>query len=242
MPNFNCNCSDSFYYSETLADLRESMMIDLGYASQIANPPPGIIAMIDNWLRTSQQFLFRKFPALEMRRFYSWTLDPANGGERFYGIRENDEACTKRLDKYNVEGAWVEDLNGVWLPLVAGIPGSFYTAVNYQGIPSRYEVRQCIEIFPAPAEAYTLWIKGLFGLRQLVEETDTTTIDSELVRLWALARGKKHYGHPDAKDVAFEAREYLGTLVAGTHGTKRYIPGVELAPPLPQPLFLPLVP
>jgi hypothetical protein len=241
MPNFNCECADNFYYNETLADLRESLMIDLGYASQVDNIPPGMQAMLDNWLRKSQEFLFRKYPALEQRRYFSWLMDPLNGGERFYGLRDNEEVCDLKLDRYSIEGAWIQDLNNFWHPMYKGIPPTFYTMSDYQGIPSRYDIRQCIEVYPAPAEAYTLWIRGLFGLRRFTEDGDFTTIDSELVRLWALARAKAHYAKPDARAVRQEALEYLGTIVAGTHAGQRYIPGVEPLPPETPPIFLPLV-
>lgn len=242
MPNFNCECTDNFYYNETLSQLRESLAIDLGYASQVDNLPPGITAMIDNWLRKSQEFLFRKYPALEQRRYYSWTMDPDNGGERFYGIRDNDEACELKLDRYSIDGVWCQDLNNFWHPMTRGISPTFYTMAAYQGIPTLYDIRQCIEIYPAPSAAYTLWIRGLFGLRRFTEDGDFTTIDSELVRLWALARGKAHYNKPDARAVRQEALEYLGMLTAGTHAGGRYIPGVEPLPPETPPVFLPLVP
>jgi len=86
-------------------------------------------------------------------------------------------------------------------------------------------VRQCIEVFPAPDAAYTLRIKGHFGLEPFINDTDRATIDSDLLFLWALANAKNHYGHADASDVADQAQVYLKELVAETHGTSRYIPG-----------------
>jgi hypothetical protein len=169
-------------------------------------------------------------------------MDPLNGGERFYGMRANGEVCNLKLDRYSIEGAWVEDLNGFWNPLTRGISPTFYTMSAYQGLPTVYDIRQCIEVFPAPAEAYTLWIKGLFGLRRFTEDGDFTTIDSELVRLWALARGKAHYAKPDARAVRQEALDYLGMLTAGTHAGGRYVPGARPLPPESPPIFLPLVP
>lgn len=242
MPNYNCECDDGFYDHQTLAELRQDVLIGLGYASQLANPPPGIVSMVDNWLKQAQNFLYRKYNALQTERFFGWTLDPANGGERFYGLRANTLAagCSKRLDAYKITGVFCEDLNNAWYPLFKGIPPTFYTMAVYQGIPARYEIRQCIEIFPAPAAAYTLWIKGHFPPMRFTEDTDVCTLDSTLVYLWALANAKNHYGHPDAGDLADQAKSYLGDLVAGSHGTARYVPGTIDLPPETPPLFLPL--
>jgi hypothetical protein len=161
-------------------------------------------------------------------------------GERFYGITASAATgCNIVLDANRISGVWVEDLNGTFTPLTAGIPGFFYTSVANSGIPSRYAVRQCIEVYPAPAGEYTLWMLA-HALARFEEDTDISTIDSELVTLWALAKGKGHYGHPDAKDVAAQAMEYLRDLVRGTHTTKQYIPGTVDLPPETMPVFLPL--
>ena len=239
MPKFNCSCDDGFYDNETLAELRISLLERLGYAAQAANPPPGMSALLDNFLRRGQQFLYRRYRALQTERIYRWTMTI---GERFYGVRDNIDDCVKKLDAYKLSWVGVEDLNGAWLPLGKGIPPEFYTSVEYNGLPARYEVRQCIEVFPAPDAAYTLRIKGHFGLMRFTEDTDPCTLDSELVFLWALANAKNHYRQPDAADVASQARTYLRELVAASHGTARYIPGTEPAPTQTRPVFTGLDP
>ncbi len=240
MVSFNCDCDSGLTYSgnETLADLRVSVLERLGYAAQADNPPPGMARLINNFLKRGQAFLYRRYRALETERFFSWTTVV---GERFYDVPDNQETCTKRLDAYKITGVWMEDNNGMWYPLTAGIPPTFYTMAAFNGMPQRYEIRQCIEILPAPAfDDYTLWVKGHFGLLPFVDDTDVTTIDSELVFLWALANAKNHYGQPDAGDVALQAQTYLRELIAGSHGTRRYVPGVVELPPETPPIFLPL--
>lgn len=239
MPSFNCQCDDGFYNNETLGELRISVLERLGYAAQAANPPPGMASLIDNFLRRGQAFLYRRYRALSTERFFSW---PMTVGERFYGLpNQAVEGCSKRLDAYKLTGVYVEDLNGMWYPLINGIPPTFYTTVNFDGLPARYEIRQCIEVLPAPSEQYTLWIKGHFGLMPFSADEDRCTLDSELVFLWALANAKNHYGQPDAGDVAAQAQTYLRELVAASHGTRRYIPGTEELPPETPPIFLPLM-
>lgn len=246
MPNFNCSCDDGLYYNETLLELRESILIALGFAAQVANPPPGMEALVNNFLIRGQRFLWRRYKPLQTERMFTWTMTP---GERFYGILENnedgdgdEEPCTKKLDPLKVTWAGLADLNGVWMPLIDGIPPVFYTSVNFEGIPSHYQIKQCIEVFPAPNAAYTLRIQGHFGLLPFAADEDKCTIDSELLYMWALANAKNHYGQPDAADVAAQAQVYLRELISAGHGTRRYVPGTESVPNLPQPVFLPLVP
>lgn len=234
MAIYNCECEDGFYGAETLADLRRDMLIRLGYSAQADNPPPGMADLIDNFLRRGQSFLYRRYRALRTERFYRW---PMVQGERYYGIRDNIDDCTRKLDTGKITWVGVQDLNGTWLPLRNGVPPHFYTSVAFEGLPSHYEVRQCIEVFPAPDAAYTLRVKGHFGLDPFVLDDDVCTLDSELVFLWALANAKNHYGQSDAADIAAQAQTYLRELVAETHGKKRYIPGTVQVPAQTQPLF-----
>lgn len=241
--DFNCECSIDESY-ETLHALRRRMMVRLGYAAQANNPPPGMTDLLTDFLVSAQRTLYKKNPGLEQERFYSWTMEP---GVRYYAISEGDTGCgdtvtLRQLDKYKVSWVGFEDLNGAWLPLTKGIDPVLYTrASNLEGWPTNYEIRACIEIWPAPQAAYTLWVKANFGIEPFEEDSDQTSIDSELVFLTALADAKAHYGQRDAEKIAGRAGAYLLDVKAGKHLTARYIPGTKLLLPLPPPIFLPLV-
>jgi hypothetical protein len=234
---YNCECEEVTHYS-TLIELRRRLLVRLGYAAQVDNPPPGMTVLLNDFLLSAQKFMYDRFKALRTERFYQWTMAP---GVRFYDLEENEDTCVKRMNAYKVSWVGVEDLNGAWTPLVKGIPPELYTSINFQGLPSRYEIRQCIEVFPAPSESYILRIKAHFGLEPFDEDGDVTTIDSELVFLWALANAKAHYGQADAGNIAEQANTMLGQLVAGTHQTGRYVPGSSSGILVPSaPIFLPL--
>lgn len=230
---YNCACDDTTSY-ETLDELRQRLMVRLGYAAQVANPPPGMEALLTDFLTSSQRLLYLKYRELRTERIFTWTLEE---GVRFYDLPDNDETCTKRLNALKLSWVGVEDVNGAWIPLINGIPPEFYTGIPVSNsLPQRFEIRQCIEVFPPPdADGYKLRIKGHYELQRFTEDTDQTTIDSELVFLWALATAKAHYGHPDANNIAAMANDYLGRLVGGSHGTKRYVPGAEPIPPAVRP-------
>lgn len=236
--DFNCPCETISTYA-TLLEKRTDMLIRLGYPNQAANPPPGTALLIDTFLRDAQKQVYKQLQraALRTERFFKWTMEP---GSRYYTLDTEEESCTT-LDPYKVTWVGFEDLNQAWYRLTEGIRPEWYTRANITtGWPTHFEIRSCIEIFPAPQAAYTLWIKGDFGLGDLTDDTDRFTIDDEACYLLALGNAKAHYGQADAQLVLTQAANYAKALVAGTHGTKQYIPRAETQNPLTPPRFLPL--
>lgn len=236
---FNCDCETVSPY-DTLVNVRKRMLIRLGYPNQITSPPPGMALLIDEFVRGAQKLIYRQVQRAARRteRFYRWTMVP---GVRYYGLLDNDDCCDFKLDPEKVTWVGFEDLNKAWYRLDDGIPPEYYTRANISfGWPTRFEIRSCIEIFPAPQAAYTLWIKGDFGLSPLVADSDRCTIDDEAVFLLALGNAKTHYGQKDATAVMKQAGNYIMGVVSGSHGTKRYVPRSESDNPLTPPRFLPL--
>jgi hypothetical protein len=79
---------------------------------------------------------------------------------------------------------------------------------------------------------------GHFGLMSFTLDTNSTTIDSELVFLHALANAKAHYGQPDANNVESQANAYRAELIAATHQTAHYLPGTIAVPPAVRPTLI----
>lgn len=224
---FNCDCEAESPYA-TLADLRISMMRRLGYSAMALNPPPGMTELLTDFLQRAQKLIDKKRPDLRTKRIFKWTMVP---GERFYGFSADESYCGVAFDPLKVDWVGVEDLMHRWYPLIQGIPPTFYTMVNRPALPQRYEFRSCIEIFPTPNAAYTLRIKGDFGLTAFSNPEHKTTIDDNAVFLLALAHAKAHYKQADAKSVYQEYQEYLASMVSGKHGTAQYIPQKKNIPP-----------
>lgn len=237
--NYNCDRLDfSGFPSQQLQTLQSRMMIRLGFANQAANPPPGMAALTAEFLQSAQTFLYRRYTALQTRRFFRWKVNP---GQRFYSLKDNDEDVLGKFlmdPAKTVEWAGIQDTRNVWYPLIKGIPPQLYTMIAKPWRPARYDIRQCLEVYPMPDQTYFLWIRANFGLLSFVNPTDTTTLDSELVFLQALANAKAHYGQPDANNIMAEANAYRGELVAGTHQTAHYIPGTIAVPPAVRPTLI----
>ena len=226
------------YLTDTLSNLRNRLAIRLGFSSQSANLPPGMTNLLNDFLIGSQRTLFRRFTSLQMRRFFRWKLVP---GQRFYSLQDNDESPLSgfHMDPVRpVEWAGIQDTRNVWYPLMKGIPPTLYTMLQKSWRPARYDIGAGVEVYPSPDQTYWLWIKGFTGLGAFASDSDTTSIDSELVLLHALAMGKSHYGQPDANNYEAMANAYRGDIVAGTHATGHYVPGTTPIPPAVQPTLI----
>lgn len=218
---YNCDCTGDNDGYRTLGDLRAALMSRLGYGAQAANPPPGMATLLNSFLQDAQRQLYRRHSALRTERYFSW---PLTVGVRLYDLDANDETCDKVLDPGRVTWAGYER-DGIWQELTAGIPPELHSN-DVTGWPQRYEIRQCIEVWPTPDTTEgQLIIKGHFGLSPFVGDTDKTTIDDQLVFLLALANAKAHYRQPDAANYVQQMETMLMDIVAGSHTTKRYIPG-----------------
>lgn len=232
--SYNCACDDD-YPRATLAEMRNRLARRLGYSVQVAMGalPPGMSDLLDDFIRQAQEVLYRRYSVFRMERWYTWDLV---AGTRFYDLDANADACTKKLDPRKVTWCGISQGDDSWRPLVCGINPTMYTSQG-PGIPSHYEIRQCIEVWPSPSDdTWKLRAKGYFGLQPLVADTDETTIDPEAIFLFALANAKAHYGQPDANNYASMATAYVRDLVRGQHHTRRYVPGECEPPPMVRPV------
>ncbi len=229
-------------YTETLKILRDRILIRLGFAAQLATPPPGMAALVNEFLSSAQTQMAQRFPELVTERFYTWTMI---AGTRFYSTSGDDEGVTAPdfiLDPKKITWIGIEDLNAAFYPLREGIDPTLYTTESKDGFPRRYEIRQSIEVFPAPADAYKLQVKGRPLNFVFAGDSDIATIDPELIFLLALANAKAHYNQPDAGVYFTQATNHLGQLVAGSHGTKRYTPGAVEVERRSQPSLITFIP
>jgi hypothetical protein len=222
-------------YTTTLKNLRDRVLIRTGFAAQLTTLPPGTAALINDFVQSAQTQMAERFPDLVTERLYQWTMV---AGTRFYSTSGDDEGATSPdfiLDPRKITWVGIEDTNGTFYPLAEGIPPEAYTQIAQQGRPARYEIRQSLEVFPAPDAAYLLTVKGRPKNFTFAGDSDICTIDPELIFLLALASAKAHYRQPDAGDYFTQAVNYLGTLIGGAHGTARYVPGTKRPAPEPQP-------
>lgn len=202
-------------------------------ADYMRRSPPSIVRLATDFLQESQRFLYDKVASFRQTRFFYWPLEQ---GVRFYDFAQNEGECELRFVPELVEGVYISDGDDPtterWRELHAGIDPTLYSGGIRESSPYRYEFRQCIEVFPAPDDRVGyLRIKAKFELQRFTEDTDPTTIDSDLVFMQALAVGKAHFNQPDAREYAGMVQSKIGDIIAGSHHTRRYIPVDGSLPP-----------
>lgn len=226
----NCTCTDTAGVTyPTLLALGNRLMRRLGFGNQLANPPPGMREIIDSFLQDAQTLIDSRLNSPQRTRFFSWNLVAA---QNLYDVADNvegqgeDPICTKILNVGGIEWVGIIRPGNLWVPLLEGIPPIANSYDASSGYPVRYEIRQCIEVWPAPATTEgQLVIKGTFRVLPFVDEADVCTVNPDALFMLALALGKKHYRQPDANDYATLAEGLVVAEVAGSHGTRRYVPG-----------------
>lgn len=77
------NGSAFVYPEKTLAQLRRDLLIRLGYAAMLANPPPGVNDLLNSFLQDAHTQLYTRFPTIRQERW--WTI-PIVQGSRFYDV------------------------------------------------------------------------------------------------------------------------------------------------------------
>jgi hypothetical protein len=205
--------------------------------------PANARGMVAQLLKSAHRTLYRRYKVLRLERFFTWTLV---SGQNMYELNENDEQnpgpsqCLDVIDPRSITWAGIER-DGIWYPLIAGIPPECYSNNVYSNMPARYEIRQCIELWPAPGdETQYLRLKGHAELPAFEADADEPGIDDEALYLLACAEAKQFYKQPDAQIYVGKLEAFMANVTAGRHQTRRYLPGQESRASYVQPQ--PLVP
>ena len=237
-------------YHDTLANLRQRLLMRTGYSQQLSAPPPGISALYNDYLQSSQRQL-RNMDGSPFTNelWFTWAM---TAGNRFYDLPTSQQAVnalvgdqalpgvvtptvtaiTAQLDPASVKWVGISQGDNVWRELQKGIEPESFRA-NADAIPYAYEINNGIEVWPAPSDTnWSLRVKGNFDQLPFTADTDVTSIDSELVFLHALATVRGDKGNQSAEQTTLgQMNAYMGNLVARSHGTRRYIPGERVPPP-----------
>lgn len=117
--------------------------------------------------------------------------------------------------------------NVQWLPMVEGIPPASYTLTGTM-FPRLYAHRQGqIEVWPSPDAAYVIMIYAYQQLNAFAADTDTLTLDRDLIYAATVAtlKASPRFKHPDAGEYAALAQTHLRALIKENIGNKRFVPG-----------------
>ena len=187
----------------TLGEIRSAIQTRLGFGmagqAGIVNSP-----LIDDFIRSAQIQLYDQFDWDELKAVHERTT----GADQAYYDYPPD--CN------------IERITGIYVlydglnprRLREGINATIRT--NEIGrVPLFYERRDQIELYPVPESTiYTLRFEYIRTLLPLQVNSDRTSIDSEIVKLHALANAKAHYRQPDAQTYSTQLDAKLNRLKA----------------------------
>lgn len=217
--------------TDTLGNLRAELRRVLGFGA-VADSSGPTQALLNGFLQRAQQLLYWEYDWDELERYFSFQTV---AGTQDYN--HPDDGAGRGYDPRKIKSVHVVDSASVWRPLSEGVPGHLYTQTT-RNIPYRYErLGGQMRLWPVPDQVYTVQILAPYALASFSADTDTTTIDSELVFLLAAANAKRHYRQDDAQAYQDQLGIMLSRLRAANHGRHRYIPGDrqdERIPPIPR--------
>ena len=138
--NYNALAIDNNIPTDTMSDLQSRILVRLGFANQASNPPPGMAALVQDFLTSAQKFLYKRYMQLHTKRFFRWKVNP---GERFYSLKDNDENCVEGVTmdpNKTIEWCGIQDSRNVWYRMIEGIPPQLYTMITKPWRPARVEI------------------------------------------------------------------------------------------------------
>lgn len=174
----------------TLGDIRAEIQTRLGFGMSgqagIVNSP-----LIDSAIRSAQEQLYAQYDFVELKQVH----ERNTGAEQ--SLYDYPPNCNvERITSLSV--LW----GGRYVPLNEGISLAQRNAFT-NGIPTHYERREQIELYPVPDTAdYKLRFEYIKTLEPLVNNNDRTSIPSELLFLHAMANVSNYYRKPDAGEYA----------------------------------------
>lgn len=189
-----------------LGDLRSELLARLGFgaagSASITNS-----TIIDSFLRSAQEQLYWQYEWIELLE----TSEQATGvDQRFYDYPSDCEV--ERIREVSI-------LDGeTYYPVTEGVTMAMRSDLS-SGRPRCYERAAQIEVWPPADVAYTLRIDYIRALGRFTNDSDRTTIKSELVFLHALANAKLHYRQPDAAAYSNQLQAILARLKAAQRTT-----------------------
>ena len=91
---------------QTLKELRDRLMVRLGFSAMLANPPPGMAILLNDFLRDAQDDLWTRYDMLRNERWWAWQADAG------YNLYDVPIDCTKALDFRRITWAGIADNGG----------------------------------------------------------------------------------------------------------------------------------
>lgn len=176
----------------TLGQLRTELKGRLGFVAQ--GPASGSNnATFDSFLGEAHDFVYSELHPSPERKRCIITLEPGSTLYDWHNDTEDED-----IDPGTVEAVTLKRSANERIPMrqgIAEVDRSFSTRTY----PVKYDTLngQC-EVWPEPDQAYEMVVEYLAPQPRFVQDADRPGVPDRLLFLYALAKAKAHYRHPDA--------------------------------------------
>lgn len=127
--------------------------------------------------------------------------------------------------------AWIKE-DEAWAEIPQGIAPALFNQTN-QARPDFFDVRQYLEFWPEPDQAYEAYFYAELANTPLEYDDDVVSVDEHALFTLSLAKAKFHYGQRDYQDYYQEFNLYIGKLNIENFGARRYVPDPKERPDVP---------
>lgn len=192
--------------NRTLGELRADLSARLGYGASGANIGP-LVPVLNSYLASAQATLYWDY---DWRSLRTHVIDSLGAGAFYLDVPATIHE--ERLEWISVR------YSNVWTPpLKVGISAEMYTSQTIAQCPTHWDFNRAsgspqIEFWPEPDAAYSVRLFGIAPLSAFTADAHRSTIDSELVFLYALAHAKAHYKQEDTALVMEQLNKQLAQV------------------------------
>ncbi len=203
----------------TLGELLTELKARLGFVAQgpaSNNNSP----ILTSFLQEGHDFIYGELNPSPMKKRTVISLEP---GSTLYDWHNDLE--DENIDPGTVTAVLLKVSEQDRRPMRQGIT-ELHRAETARSHPTRYDTLngQC-EVWPTPDIAYDMVIEYLAPMPRFTQDEDRPAVPDRLILLYAIANGKAHYRHPDAKAAGETFARMLGTEKGKQHEGRRYIVG-----------------
>lgn len=173
--------------SETLSALRTELRAHLGFAAVASGSGPQD-TLLDSFLTRAQEWLYWQYTWEHLRRAWTLSLTVGTGAYAWPANAASETIEPRRLLSASLSDGTLlrEDVTPV------------NRTDTSQGKPGYYFRTDQFNVYPVPDQAYTAVLDGYRALSAFSADSDTTTVDPQMVLLLAIINAKTHYKQ-DAK-------------------------------------------
>lgn len=206
--------------NKTLGEMMAELRVRLGFVAQ-GSASKNNDAVMKSFLQEGHDFLYSELEPPARRKKTRIRLQANSFLYDFHNDIEDEP-----INPGRVLSIWIVESDNIRRPLTQGITEAQRTLDDIRQAPERYDtLNGQIELWPIPGQEYDLVVEYIEDKPRFDRANDRPGVPDRLVFLYALAKAKAHYRHPDAGAQAGSLETMLRREKASQHENRRYFVG-----------------